>query len=376
MKILVISNAGFNFTVFRKPLLLALQAKGMEVHVVAPGLGRRDKEYKILNDLGITTHNIAMQRTGLNPISDTKLLLSLRALFIAVKPDIVLSYTIKPVVYGTLAAYLAKVPQRFALITGLGYAFQENDPSLKRTLIRQIAQLLYRTALKRSHGVIFQNPDDEKLFLDHKLLSKKTPSTVVHGTGVDITRFSAAPFNQDSIRFLFVGRLLADKGIRELLAAAKAVKSQHPEVQFDIVGPLDENPESIQQTELDQWVKEGIINYFGRLDDVRPRLAAASVFVLPSYREGTPLSTLEALAVGRAVITTDAPGCRETVIDGENGFLIPVQDSHALSEAMLKFIQQPDLIQSMGQRSRAIAEEKYDVNTVNASMLKAMGLSP
>lgn len=375
MKILVISNAGFNFTVFRKPLLLALQANGLEVHVVAPGLSRQDKEYKVLNELGITTHNIAMQRTGLNPITDAKLLLSLRALFIAVKPDIVLSYTIKPVVYGTLAAYLAKVPQRFALITGLGYAFQENDPSLKRTIIRKVAQLLYRIALKRSHGVIFQNPDDEQLFRDHKLLNNNTPSTIVHGTGVDITRFAAAPFNEERIRFLFVGRLLADKGIRELLAAAKTVKAQHPDVEIDIVGPLDENPESIQQTELDQWIKEGIINYFGRLDDVRPRLAEASVFVLPSYREGTPLSTLEALAVGRAVITTDAPGCRETVIDGENGFLIPVQDSHALSEAMLKFIQQPDLIQSMGQRSRAIAEEKYDVNKVNASMLKAMGLS-
>lgn len=184
------------------------------------------------------------------------------------------------------------------------------------------------------------------------------------------------PFVEQSVpHFLLIARLLGDKGIREYVQAAKLVKQQYPEAQFDLVGGLDTNPTSISQAELDQWIAAGTINFLGRLSDVRPAIAACSVYVLPSYREGTPRTVLEAMAMGRAVITTDAPGCRETVVNGDNGFLVPVKDADALAQAMLRFIEQPGLIAQMGQRSRSIAEEKYDVHKVNAQMLEGMGLN-
>ena len=184
-----------------------------------------------------------------------------------------------------------------------------------------------------------------------------------------------APLSTESApRFLLIGRLLGDKGIREYVQAAEQVKLQYPETQFDLVGWIDANPNTITQPELDSWTAAGTVNFLGRLNDVRPAIGDCSVYVLPSYREGTPRTVLEAMAMGRAVITTDAPGCRETVVDGDNGFLVPIKDADALAQAMLRFIEQPELFAQMGLRSRAIAEEKYDVHKVNAQMLKGMGL--
>jgi glycosyltransferase involved in cell wall biosynthesis len=175
------------------------------------------------------------------------------------------------------------------------------------------------------------------------------------------------------VRYLFIGRLLGDKGVREFAEAARLLKRNNPQVICSLVGWIDSNPNSITQAELDGWVADGRIEFLGRLADVRPAIEACSVFVLPSYREGTPRTVLEAMAMGRAIITTDAPGCRETVVHGENGFLIPVQDPKALAQAMRCFIHEPELQQSMGARSRQIAEEKYDVNKVNAVILAGMG---
>ena len=192
---------------------------------------------------------------------------------------------------------------------------------------------------------------------------------------MDVAQFEVAPLSTESApRFLLIGRLLGDKGVREYVQAAEQVKQRYPQAQFDLVGWIDANPNTITQPELDRWVAAGTINFLGRLSDVRPAIANSSVYVLPSYREGTPRTVLEAMAMGRAVITTDAPGCRETVVDGDNGFLVPVKDADALAQAMLRFIEQPELIIQMGQRSREIAEEKYDVHKVNAQMLAGMGL--
>ncbi len=373
-KILVIANSSSSLIGFRKPLLLALVEKGLVVHVAAPGLQQDEDATKELEQAGIITHNIPMERTGINPFADLKTLLALYKLMKKVQPEVTLGYTVKPVIYGTVAAWLAKVPRRYALITGLGYAFQESADNRKRKIIRSILQGLYRFALKRTDGVFFQNPDDEALFKEREILSPATLSYVVNGSGVDLQEYPETPIKSKSIRFLFIGRLLGDKGIREYLAAAKIIKERYPEVEIDIVGPLDINPDAIQKEELNEWIESGVINYHGRLNDVRPKIAACSVFVLPSYREGTPRSTLEAMAMGRAIITTDAPGCRETVVEGENGFLVPVQDAKSLAHAMERFIQQPELIKSMGKRSRAIAEERYDVNKVNAAMMQGMRL--
>lgn len=374
MKFLLVAGFADSLIGFRKPLIVALLNKGLTVDVAAPELTVNVEVMAELNKLGVVAHDIPMQRTGMNPFSDLRAMLALWQLMRQIKPQFVLGYTIKPVIYGTLAAWFARVPQRFALITGLGFAFIGEDDG-QRSKVRALVHVLYRTALKRSHTVFFQNPDDEALFRQLNILSSTTTSCVVNGSGVDVAQFEVAPLSISSApRFLLIGRLLGDKGVREYVQAAQQVKQRYSQAQFDLVGWVDANPNTITQPELDSWVAAGTINFLGRLSDVRPALANAWVYVLPSYREGTPRTVLEAMAMGRAVITTDAPGCRETVVDGDNGFLVPIKNADALVQAMLRFIEQPELITQMGQRSRAIAEEKYDVHIVNAQMLKGMGL--
>jgi glycosyltransferase involved in cell wall biosynthesis len=292
-----------------------------------------------------------------------------------IAPSMVLGYTVKPVIYGILAARLAGVPQRFALITGLGYAFQERG---SQRSLQTLVQGLYGLALAQAERVFFQNPDDLALFQARGILRPHTKVTIVNGSGVDLASFTATPFPKNiahgAIRFLFIGRFLGDKGVREYVQAARVLQRTHPQARCALVGWIDSNPDAIEQAELDGWVADGCIDFLGRLADVRPAIEACSVFVLPSYREGTPRAVLEAMAMGRAIITTDAPGCRETVVNGDNGFLVPVQDAEALAKAMIRFIDEPALQAHMGARSRQIAEEKYDVQKVNAVILAGMGV--
>lgn len=359
---------------FRGPLVKALCDAGLEVHAIAPGLNDDKETQAQLEAWGAITHDVPMQRTGTNPLKDLKALRNLYRLFREIKPDAVLGYTIKPVIYGTLAAWLAKVPKRYALITGLGYAFT-GEARGKRGLVLRMVRGLYRQALKRADLVFFQNPDDESLFRQLGLLSQDAPSQIVNGSGIDTARFIQSPLPKGAPSFLLIARLLGDKGVREYVAAAANVRDMYPDAVFRLVGFIDENPDSITQAELNQWIAEGHIEYLGALEDVRPAIAGASVYVLPSYREGTPRTVLEAMAMGRPIITTDAPGCRETVVEGDNGYLVPVKAVDELVDAMTRFINQPELVASMGQRSRAIAEEKYDVHKVNAVMLEAMGIN-
>ena len=374
MKFLLIASFADSLITFRKPLIIALLNNDLKVHVAAPELSSNKSVLSELTALGVIMHDIPMQRTGMNPISDLRALFSLWWLMLQIKPYYILGYTIKPVIYGAVAAWLAKVPNRFALITGLGYAFQGDGNTGKRGVIRQLVQRLYALSLGTTHKVFFQNPDDQALFKQLNILKPSIPSFVVNGSGVNISEYEPAPLPAQP-RFLLIARLLGDKGVREYAQAAKQIKKNHPEVNFDLVGWIDENPDTIKQQELDTWIEEGTLNYLGKLADVRPAISNCSVFVLPSYREGTPRTVLEAMSMGRAIITTDAPGCRETVIDNDNGFLVPVKSVEALVVAMKNLIDNPDLIKKMGQRSREIAEEKYDVHKVNDSMLKAMGIS-
>lgn len=375
MKILLISGHAQSIINFRGPLLQAFQAKGFQVHVAAPDMSREASARHDLEGLGVTVHQVPMQRTGTKAFADLKTAFALWRLMRQICPDMVLGYTIKPVIYGTLAAWLAGVPYRYALITGLGYAFQGGR---HRSRLRALVQILYRLALARVMRVFFQNPDDLKLFQESGILKPQIPVCVVNGSGVDVDNFDFRPMPvaalAGAVRFLFIGRLLGDKGVREYAEAARQLKSSHPQVICSLVGWIDSNPNSITQAELDGWMADGSIEFLGRLDDVRPAIEACSVFVLPSYREGTPRTVLEAMAMGRAIVTTDAPGCRETVVHGENGYLIPVQDPDALLQAMRRFIDEPDLQWRMGARSRQIAEEKYDVYKVNAVMLAGMGV--
>lgn len=373
MRIAILAGVARSLINFRGPLVKALCDAGLEVHAVAPGLHDDLETRRQLEAWGVITHDVTMQRTGTNPLKDLGGLWSLYRLFREIQPDAVLGYTIKPVIYGTLAAWLAKVPKRYALITGLGYAFT-GDARGKRALVQWLVRGLYRQALKRADLTFFQNPDDEALFRELGLLGQNLPSLVVNGSGIDTARFEQAPLREGAPSFLLIARLLGDKGVREYVTAAARVREHHPDAVFRMVGDIDSNPDSITRQELDEWVAAGHIEYLGKLDDVRPAIAESSVYVLPSYREGTPRTVLEAMAMGRAIITTDAPGCRETVKEGENGFLVPVKSVDALVTAVERFISEPELATRMGQRSREIAEEKYDVHKVNTVMLKEMDI--
>ncbi len=366
---------------FRGPLIAALQSAGLQVHVAAPDLDDAHPAARSLRAMGVVVHYIPLQRTGQNPLADLRSLWALWHVLRVVRPMYVMSYTIKPVIYGTLAAALAGIPQRFALITGLGYAFQQESGAgfSMRTVIRSLVSALYSISLKRAHVVFFQNPDDQALFRAQGILSAAARSVVVNGSGVDIQQYAfsaiAPAKTGPATTFLLIARLLGDKGVREYIEAARRIRRSYPGVVFRLVGWIDENPDAIRQHELDGWVADGVVEFLGRLEDVCPAIADSAVYVLPSYREGTPRTVLEAMAMGRPIITTDAPGCRETVMDGDNGFLVPVKSIDELAAAMEKFIVSPELVERMGKRSREIAESKYDVNAVNAMMLREMGIT-
>lgn len=371
MRILIVAGFAESLINFRASLLVAFQSKGLEVHVVAPNLSEGAVIDQQLQALGLVVHSVYIHRTGLNPLADGFTLFQLWRLMRRIQPTHILCYTIKPVIYGTLAAWLAGVPRRFALITGLGYVFQ--GQSYSRSFLRSLVQHFYRFALKRSHKVFFQNSDDQALFRSLSLIRTDVLSCVVNGSGVDLTSYTVAALPAEP-HFLMIARLLGDKGVREYAQAAQRTRALYPQAKFSLVGWLDQNPNVIAQTELDAWVQAGTLNFLGHLSDVRPAIESCSVYVLPSYREGTPRTVLEALAMGRAVITTDAPGCRETVVDGDNGFLVPVKSVDALVAAMVRFIEEPGLATRFGLRGRQLAEEKYDVRKVNAVILSEMGL--
>lgn len=373
-RVLIVGSLSRSLVNFRGPLVKALAEAGLQVHAAAPSLHSDSDTADTLKSWGVTIHDIPMQRTGLNPVADIWTTSALYKLLFKIKPDAFFGYTIKPVIYGMLSARFVGVPGRFPLITGLGYAFT-GEVTGKRKIIQRLARSLYRTALAKSTKALFQNPDDEALFRELKLLPDAVPSTVLNGSGIDVQQFEPAPIPTGSATFLLIARLLGDKGIREYVEAAHIIKNTYPSVTFRLVGDLDTNPDSIGQGELNKWVESGVIEYLGQLDDVRPAIVQTCVYVLPSYREGTPRTVLEAMAMGRPVITTDAPGCRETVVDGENGFLVPTKDSDALASAMKRFVENPELVITMGQRSREIAVEKYDVHKVNRAIMKEMGFS-
>ena len=371
-RFLLVAGLAESLLGFRAPLIAALQAEGLQLHVAAPGLPAGHELRVLLEQQGLVVHSIPLQRTGSNPVADLRSLFFLIRLMRRIRPHWVLGYTVKPVIYGSLAARLAGVSRRFALITGLGYAFQNEQ---REGRLQGLVQHLYALALGRVHMVFFQNPDDEALFRRRGILRAAVPSCVVNGSGVDIAAFDVAGLPPGPPHFLLIARLLGGKGVREYAQAARRIHESHPEICFSMAGWIDTNPDAIAQHELDAWVADGTLNYLGRLSDVRPALAASSVFVLPSYREGTPRTVLEAMAMGRPVITTDAPGCRETVVAGDNGILVPVRSVDALEQAMRSFIEDPALVQRMGRRARRLAEEKYDVRKVNAVMLREMGIA-
>jgi glycosyltransferase involved in cell wall biosynthesis len=372
MRIVVVSPVAGSLLQFRGSMLQKMVEAGHDVLAVAP-----EEDANVRQELasrGVRYTTVPLSRTGLNPIRDLRTTLALTRVFRAWHADVILVYAAKPVIYGLIAGRLARVPLRSAMITGVGSALGGGG-SLTRRSLSLLLRGLYKVALHGAHLVFFQNGDDEALFRTLGLVGDRQRIVRINGSGVDLDHYAPTPLPAPPLRFLLIGRLIADKGVREYVAAAEHVRRRRPEARFRLVGPLDVNPTAITQEEVDRWVEAGFVEYLGRTDDVRPALTDAHVYVLPSYREGMPRSVLEAMSMGRPVITTDAPGCRDTVVDGENGFLVPVGDEAALADRMLSLIDDPGSLPRMGARSRALAEERFDVREVDRVILEALGLS-
>ena len=371
MKVIVVASLTYSLLNFRRALLTEIIESGdHEVIACAP---ENDPEIIAeLNAMGIRFEQVPMQRASTNPARDLQTLWRLHRLFQREKPDIVLAYTQKPIIYSGMAARLTRSVRFFAMQTGLGFTFGEQN---KNDLLRTIVSFLYRIGIKKAETVIVFNSDDHEEMNKHGILQPNQPVVQVAGSGVDKERFPQASPPDGDLVFLLVARLMIDKGVYEFVEAARSIRASNPNVRFQILGPFDANPASISEADLAAWREEGVIDYLGETRDVRPYLAASSVFVLPSFhREGLPRSILEAMSTGRAIVTTHMPGCRETVIEGENGFLVPPQDASALAAAMQNFVDDPTLATRMGARSRQRVEETFDVRLVNDRLLKVMGL--
>ncbi len=410
MKVLVIGGLASSLVHFRGPLIRAMLGRGHSV--VAAANGRDPSTEGKLAEMGVDYYPIRLARAGTNPAADAVTFYDLVRLMRAVKPELVFGYTIKPAIYGSLAARLCGVQRTFSMVEGAGRTFMPCE-SLSHFVSSAVAKCLYRIGLPSNRRVVFVNPDDRNLFAKGRYVpARKT--VVVNGMGVDLSRYAHVPPKEgDGTRFLMVSRLLRDKGVREYVEAAKTIKAKYPEARFRLAGSLDANPSSVTQEELDTWIRDGVLEYLGQLGDVRPAYSDCSVYVLPSYyREGTPQVNLEAMATGRPILTTDSPGCRETVLwqqeaesasgsgsrsqseerhcgnlnwlnewarsrclkIGANGILVPPRNAKALATAMEFFIENPDQITVMGRASRQYAEQRYNVDDVNAAMLEVMEL--
>ena len=371
--IALISSNGPSLANFRGPLIAALVSSGVRVWALAPDLD--DRTRRALREIGAEPVDISLDRAGLRPVRDALDLIRLRKVLRRLRPDAVFGYFIKPVIYGTLAARLAGVPRRFALVPGLGYVFtpQAGRESFRRRALRIAVSRLYALAFASSERIFFHNEDDRDQLVGAGLLPR-AKTLLLAGTGVDLSRFDPGPPTAGPLRFLLIARLLREKGVAEYAEAARLVRAANPRIEFHLVGGADPNPGAIPPAQIEQWVAAGLLVWHGHVDDVRPFLRDCCVYVLPSWREGKPRSTQEAMASARAVITTDAPGCRETVIEGVNGFKVPVRDAPALAAAMLRFVDEPHLVARMGAESRRLAEERFDVVEINRRILSALGV--
>lgn len=376
MKLLMIGTVASSFYGFRADLIRALLKKGHQVYAFTSEYTAED--LKKIEQLGAIPITYDLNRGGLNPLTDIIATYKLSKKIQKIKPDLVFSYFSKPVIFGTIAAKLAKVPHVIGMLEGLGYTFTDQPEGLSKKiqLIKKVQILLYKIAVPQLDKLIFLNPDDPKDLLEqHEITVKKVE--VLGGIGLNLKDYpyKGIPDIQKPINFLFIGRLLKEKGIHDFVLAAKKVKEQYPEIQFTILGAIDSfNLGALKQSELENLISSNIINYPGHVNNVKDWIANSHVFVLPSYREGVPRSTQEAMAIGRPVITTDVPGCRDTVIDGVNGFLVPKWNPQALAEKMIYFIEHPEQVRMMGDQSHKIAIEKFDAEKVNQRLLEILGI--
>ena len=355
MRIAISINRSWNIYNFRSGLVKALIADGHEVVAIAP----KDEYSKLLMKMGCRFFPLEVQNTGSNPIKDLFLYFEYLKIYKKIQPDIVLQYTIKPNIYGTLAAKRLSLPV-INNVSGLGTVFLNNG------FVSLIAKLLYKVAFRRTDLVFFQNEDDKNEFLNHiKIPNLNTD--LLPGSGIDLKKFQPQPqLNGKKFTFLMISRIIKDKGIYEFVNAAKLAQKNNLEAKFQLLGEPDINHRrGIQKKEISQWIDEGIIEYLGVTDRVSEVIKEADCVVLPSYREGTPKTLLEGAAMGKPLIATNVAGCRQVVLEGENGFLCNVKDEKSLFEAVNKMYNSgKDDLERMGKKGRQFMEEKYNENLV------------
>jgi glycosyltransferase involved in cell wall biosynthesis len=363
-QILFASNTAFSICNFRFGILERLVADGYKVITVGPS----DLYSAKLAAMGCEVIDMPMAAKGVNPKEDLFLLGQLRRLYKTIKPDFIFHYTIKPNIYGSVAARLAGIPS-IAVTTGLGYTFMQNN------WVARVARLLYKAAFLSPKEVWFLNEDDRQTFLRHRLVAPGK-AVLLHGEGVNTTHFcpQPAPPADGKTRFLLVARMLWDKGVGEYVEAARQVRKQHPDAVFQLLGECGvPNPSEVSREQMTEWEREGVIEYLGTTTDVRPYLAQADCLVLPSYREGVPRTLLEAAAMGKPLIATDAPGCRDVVVDGETGWLCPVKDATALAHCMNQLLAMPAAdLQAMGMAGRRFIVDNFDEQKTVAHYLATL----
>ena len=366
-RILLIASFAGSLIRFRGDFIKSLIANDFEVFTAAPEYTESDTE--IIKAMGAIPIEFNLQRTGLNPLNDLKSIKELKSIMKDNKIDLVFPYTVKPVIYGSMAANSCKIPI-ISLITGLGYAF--TGLSAKARTLQRFNEILYKLSIRKNKIIVFQNKDDYQLFLDRKVISKQQRVDFVSGSGVNLNQFTFKEKHaSDKVSFLLVARLIQEKGIALYMEAAKLLKAKYPKAEFNLIGAPETSPSAISEDELNEMHKEGIIVFHGKQNNIEEHLHQNDIFVLPSYyREGLPRTTLEACACGNPIITTDSVGCREAVKEGENGFLIEPQNLEALVKPMEYFITHPDKIKDMGINSRKYAEERFDVNIINNDLVQ------
>ena len=368
MKVVVLSSFTTSLFWFRIDMMRSFLDAGCEV--LAVGDGPEAEWAERFRQLGIRYRQIPVQRNGTNPLHDIKTLRALYTLLKEEKPDKIFSYQAKTVIYGGIAAAMLGIREVYPMIAGVGSVFLGNG--IRRKLIRAVLVAEYKLGLKNAPRVFFQNRDDLGVFTSHGIIPEQK-AVMLNGSGVNVENFVPTTL-PEQVSFLCISRLIRDKGVGEYLDAAREIHKRHPQVRCVLVGPFDTNPSAIRQSDLQPYLEDGSVCYVGEQKDVYPFLRDCTAYVLPSYHEGTPKTVLEAMASGRPTITTDAPGCRETVADGVNGYLVPVKDVAAIVDAMERIIADPAKTAEMAKAARQIAEEKYDVRKVNGKIRETMGI--
>jgi len=366
-KIIIVGNSLFSLRSFRGPLLLELNSRSKLI-CVAP-----DRDPSVegwLASKGIQFCQVPFTRSGMNPLAALVLTLQLWRLFRRERPSHVLSYTLKPVLFGSVAARLAGVPHVSAMLSGLGFLFTGDRA---RSFVSRLTAWGLRSQLRKIQNVFFQNPDDKMEFSSLGIIDERNTVVVLDGSGVPLDAFPKQDLPQGAPVFLMVARFLRDKGFVEFCEAANELRSRWPETRFAVLGTPDlDNPAGLSLVECEDLLAKGGVENWGWSENVREQLARCHVFVLPSYREGTPRSALEAMSTGRALVVSDVPGCREVLREGLNGFFCQARDAASLAHAMEFFLKDPSLISQMGAQSRVYAEERFDVRKVNAMIIKSL----